>query len=148
MKTQEYEIIIDAPAKKVWDVLLGKESYPVWTSAFSPTSQVETDWQEGSKALFLDGSGHGMVSEIAANRPYEYISIRHLGTYKDGVEHTGNDKENQWAGAMENYILQESSGNTRLLIELDVVDEYQKQMDEMWPLALKKVKELAENSPS
>lgn len=146
MKTQEYEIIIDAPAKKVWDVLLGKESYPIWTSAFSPTSQVETDWQEGSKALFLDGSGQGMVSEIAANKPYEYISIRHLGTYKDGVEYTGNEKENEWAGAMENYILQESNGNTRLLIELDVVDEYQKHMDEMWPLALQKVKELAEEA--
>lgn len=148
MKTQEYEITIDAPAKKVWDVLLGKESYPIWTSAFSPTSQVETNWQEGSKALFLDGSGHGMVSEIAANKPYEYISIRHLGTYKDGVEHTGNDKENRWAGAMESYTLQESGRNTRLLIELDVVDEYQKQMDEMWPLALQKVKELSEAAPS
>jgi uncharacterized protein YndB with AHSA1/START domain len=148
MKKQEYEITIHTPAENVWNVLLGQDTYPIWTSVFSENSQVETDWQEGSKTLFLDGSGHGMVSEIVINRPPEYLSIRHLGTYKDGIEQTGNDKTNEWAGAMENYTLQESNGNTRLLIELDVTEQFQKQMDTMWPLALQKVKELSEKSTS
>lgn len=148
MKKQEYEISIHAPAEKVWNVLLGQDTYPIWTSVFSESSQVETDWQEGSKALFLDGSGHGMVSEIATNRPFEYLSIRHLGTYKDGVEYTGDDEANEWAGAMENYTLQESGGNTRLLIDLEVTEEFQKHMDTTWPLALQKVKELSETSSS
>jgi len=148
MKKQKYEITIHAPAEKVWNVLLGQDTYPIWTSVFSESSQVETDWQEGSKALFLDGSGHGMVSEIATNRPSKYLSIRHLGTYKDGVEYTDDDKANEWAGAMENYTLQESDGNTRLLVDLDVTEQFQKHMDEMWPLALQKVKELSEKSSS
>lgn len=146
MKKQEYEITIHAPAEKIWNVLLGQETYPIWTSVFSGNSQVETDWQEGSKALFLDGSGHGMVSEIAANRPYEYLSIRHLGAYRDGVEYTGDDKANEWAGAMENYILKSTGADTQLLIELDVTEEYLEMMNEMWPRALQKVKELSETS--
>ena len=61
----DFKIEIDAPREKVWDVLLGEKTYPIWTQAFSENSQVETDWQKGSKALFLDGNGRGMVSRIA-----------------------------------------------------------------------------------
>lgn len=147
MKKQEYEITIDASPKKVWNVLLGTDTYPQWTSPFSPSSQVTTDWQQGSKAIFHDGSGQGMVSEIVINRPYEYLSIRHLSSLKEGEQHDDNTIDS-WAGAMENYTLQQTGGKTKLLIELDVTDEFVEEMNTMWPKALNKVKELSEASHS
>lgn len=147
MKTQHYEITIDASAEKVWNILLGQDTYPAWTAVFSPSSQVQTDWQEGSRALFLDGSGNGMVSEIAVNRPNELMSIRHLGSVENGVESIGNEKS-PWAGAMENYTLEQVGGKTCLLIDLDVTDEFVDYMDRTWLMALQKVKELSEASAS
>jgi uncharacterized protein YndB with AHSA1/START domain len=144
----EFKIEINASREKVWDVLLGKETYPKWTTPFSPTSQAKTDWQKGSKALFLDGNNRGMVSRIAENVPNEYLSIEHLGYYHDGVEDYEKAKEEKWAGAKENYTLTDLDGKTLLHIYMDM-DESNKEMiamfEGMWPKALDIVKELAES---
>ncbi len=86
MEKIQKSITIQAPKEVVWDVLLQDESYRKWTVAFSEGSYAETDWQEGSRVLFKDGSGHGLVSKIRVHKPNEYISIEHLGVIKDGVE--------------------------------------------------------------
>ncbi|RZK25014.1 MAG: hypothetical protein EOO43_06580 [Flavobacterium sp.] len=52
MKQLEFKIIIDAPREVVWNILIGIDTYPIWTSVFSENSKVETDWKVGSKALF------------------------------------------------------------------------------------------------
>lgn len=52
----DFNVEINASKEKVWDVLLGKETYPQWTKTFSEDSNVITDWQKGSKALFHDGN--------------------------------------------------------------------------------------------
>ena len=147
MKKMTFDTEINAPREKVWDVLWGKESYPLWTAPFAEGSRVETDWQKGSKALFLDGNNRGMVSRIADNVPYQFMSIEHLGEYKDGVEDYDSDSVKDWAGARENYTLKESNGTTHLLIAMDMGGADEKMLDyfeKTWPTALKKVKELAE----
>jgi len=51
---------------------------------FAAGSYAKTDnWKEGSKVLFLDGKGQGMVSTVAKNKPNEYMSFKHLGEVKD-----------------------------------------------------------------
>ena len=147
----DFKIEIKAPREKVWDVLFGKETYPLWTTAFSEGSTVETDWQKGSKALFLDGSNRGMVSKIVENVPNEFMSIEHLGMYDNGVEDYESEHVKSWAGAKENYTLTELDGQTTLLVYMEMDEsEENKQMIEMfskmWPKALEKVKELSENS--
>ncbi|QPH39129.1 SRPBCC domain-containing protein [Pedobacter endophyticus] len=142
MEKITFNISIAAPAKSVWNTLLGVETYPKWTSVFAEGSAVETDWQKGSKALFHDGTGNGMVSKIEENIPYRFISIKHLGDVKDGIE----DLNKGWGDAYENYTLEESDGKTNLNIELNVVKEWAEFMNDTWPQALEKVKELAETA--
>ena len=146
MEKQHFKVSIDAPREKVWEVLWGKSSYPAWTAAFAEGSKVETDWKEGSKALFLDAKNEGMVSTIAKNKPNEFMSIKHLGLIKDGVEDTESDKIKEWHGAMENYTLKTVNGKTELTVDMDMTDEWKDYLSKSWPVALEKVKELAEKN--
>src|SRR6185436_4352468 len=105
MKSTQYKIRIDAPREKVWNILWDDNTYPQWTAPFAEGSRAETDWKKGSKALFLDGKGQGMVSTIVDSKPNEFMSIKHLGTVKDGVEDVDSPESQQWAGGLENYTL-------------------------------------------
>lgn len=149
MKKFKTTVFINAPREKVWDVMLGKETYEQWTSAFNPTSRFEGDWSEGSKMLFLGtdeqgNNGGGMVSRIAKNVPHEYISIEHVGVISDGVEDTSSEKAKSWVPAFENYTFSEKDGGTEVTIEQDLDEQHMEMFGEMWETALQKLKELAE----
>lgn len=138
---------INAPKEKVWEVLWDIDAYQAWTKAFNESSTVKTDnWKEGSKLFFLGASGAGMVSEVVANRPNEYMSFRHLGMVKDGVEDTTSEEVKKWAGSLENYTLKEKNGATELTMDMDINDEYKEMFEKMWPAALANIKALAEGS--
>ena len=146
MTKQEFKVSINAPREKVWEVLWNDATYPAWTSAFSEGSHAVTDWKKGSKILFLDGKGSGMVSTIAEKKPAEFMSFKHLGVVKDGVEDTTSDEVKQWAGAEENYSLKPVNGNTELTVQVDINDEWKDYFVTTFPKALDKVKELAEKN--
>jgi len=137
-----FSATIRAPKDEVWRALFADETYRQWTSVFAEGSYADTDWKVGSKALFLTPGGDGMVSRIAVHRPNEFLSIQHLGTVKGGVEDTGNDKG--WAGALENYTLQEEGDYSKLTVEMDTTEEYRTYMEETWPKALSKLTEIVE----
>lgn len=144
MKKQEFKVLIDAPREKVWEVIIGKDTYPQWTAPFSEGSNVETDWKKGSKAIFHDGKGSGMVSEIAENKPNEFLSIRHLGMLQNGVEDLDSEEVKKWSGSLENYTLKDVDGKTEWTVEMDTSGEWEEYMNNTWPLAFQKAKELAE----
>ena len=146
MEKQEFKISIDAPKEKVWNVLWGENTYPAWTSVFAEGSRVETDWKKGSKAVFHDGQNNGMISSIAENIPNEYMSIKHLGTLKNGVEDMDSPETKEWAGALENYTLRNANGKTELVVDMDIAEQYKDYFIKTWPKALDKVKELAEKN--
>ena len=147
MKNMNFEISINASREKVWNALFEDANYRKWTSAFGEGSHAVTDWKQGSKALFLGDKGSGMVSRIEENRPNEYMSIRHLGEVKDGVEDTTSEKVQQWNGAMENYTLTETPEGTHLKIEMsgNIPAEFEDYFLQTWPKALDKLKEIAES---
>jgi hypothetical protein len=145
MEKQEFKISIDAPREKVWKVLWNDDTYRAWTAPFAEGSHVKTDWKKGSKALFLDGKNEGMVSTIAENIPNEYMSFRHIGVVKNGIEDTSNDKVKEWSGSHENYTLRNLGGKTELIVDLDMNDEFKDMFLTTFPKALQKVKELAEH---
>lgn len=145
MNTLHFSIFINAPKEKVWDTMLEDATYRLWTKPFNETSYYEGDWSEGSQILFLgtdterNVSG-GMISRIAKNIPFEYVSIQHLGMIENGVE-TLFEGDN----AFENYTLVEKDGGIELRIEMtNTLDEYVAYMNETWPKALDVLKALAE----
>ena len=144
MEKIRFTTIINAPREKVWSVLWTDESYRAWTAVFSAGSQAITDWKKGSKVLFTDGKGSGMVSRIDDLVPNEFMSFQHLGELKDGVEDTTSERVQQWAGGRENYTLKSIGDTTELITELDMVAEFKDYFMNTFPKALAKVKELSE----
>lgn len=137
-------ILINAPKEKVWDVLLQDSTYRQWTSVFSPGSYVETDWKQGSKALFKNGEGDGMVSRVLLHKPNEVITLEHLGILKKGKEDPENEEAKNWQGLQETYRVRSQNGQTELTIEQDIAKEHAEYFTATWKKALQKVKELAE----
>lgn len=145
MQKINFSTSINAPKEKVWEILWNLDAYKAWTSAFAEGSQAKTDdWKEGSKVLFVDPKGNGMVSMVAVNKPNEYMSFEHLGEVHEGVEDITSDRVKGWSGSTENYTLKDDSGSTNLLVDMDIPDEFKEMFEKMWPIALEKVKALAE----
>jgi hypothetical protein len=148
MKKLHFTVDINAPKRKVWDTMLGEETYPAWTDAFMPGSGYIGDWNEGSKILFVapneNGEIEGMVSRIRENRPHEYISIQHLGILQNGKEITSGPEVEGWADALENYSFEETNGVTRVSVDTDTKEEFEEMFQDVWPKALQKLKAIAE----
>lgn len=146
MEKLNFKTVINATPEKIWQVLWDDVTYRKWTSAFNEGSYAQSDWKQGSKILFLDGEGRGMVSRIAEKRPNEYMSFEHLGEVVDGVEDTTSERVKQWAGSKENYTLKKVNGQTELIIDMDITEDFKDMFSQMWPKALDNVKKLAESN--
>lgn len=149
MQTLHFEIEINAPVAKVWDAMLSEPTYQQWTSVFMPGSTFEGSWQKGASIHFVargeDGKLGGMVARIEDNRPHEFISIEHLGIIEDGKEITSGEEVEEWAGAHENYTFEDlGDDRTKLTIDVDASGEFKDEMEQAWPKALQKLKEIAE----
>ncbi|MEO7306042.1 MAG: SRPBCC domain-containing protein [Ferruginibacter sp.] len=145
LKKANFSIDIDAPKEKVWNALWDDENYKSWTSAFAEGSHAVSDWNEGSKILFLDVKGSGMYSTIAKKTPNEEMSFRHIGEVKDGKEQPLDEKTKAWSGGLETYTLKESAGVTTVTVELDAPQDFMDYFTATFPKALQHVKDIAEN---
>jgi uncharacterized protein YndB with AHSA1/START domain len=95
MKTLTFSIRIAASPQTVWATLTAPETYKAWTAAFIDGSYFEGSWAAGERIRFLSPDGGGLTSVIAENRPHEYISIKHLGEVKQGVDDTDSPPARQ-----------------------------------------------------
>jgi len=143
MEKQILNLTIDikAPKEKVWEVLLQDDTYRQWTAVFHPGSYAESDWKEGSEALFKTPEGDGLISKVILHQPAEVISFEHLGTLKNGVR---SSEAFEWKGFRETYRVSAKGGGTELRIEQDITPEHTGWFTDTWNKALQKVKELAE----
>lgn len=151
MQRLQFTSVINAPAQKVYETMLGlkdKSAYEHWTSAFNPTSTYEGTWDKGSKILFVgvdeNGKKGGMVSEIVAHEPAKFVSIRHYGFLDGDIEVTTGEQVEKWAGGHENYSYQENNGITTVTVDIDTLDEYLDYFNSTYPVALDKLKALSE----
>ncbi|MFM6925926.1 MAG: SRPBCC domain-containing protein [Ferruginibacter sp.] len=144
MKKISFSTSIHAPKNKVWDILWYDETYRKWTSVFMEGSCAASDWNEGSKIHFTDGKGGGMYSIIEKKVPCEFMSFRHIGEVKGGIEQPVDDTRG-WNGSTENYTLKESNGVTEIEVDMDVVAEMLDYFNKTFPVALENVKRLAES---
>ena len=151
MKKVQFKVSINAPANKIYDFMLGiksKSTYEQWTSLFNPTSTYEGNWNKGNKILFIgvdeNGEKGGMVSRIAENIPNRFVSIQHYGFLKADKEITEGAEVEKWANGFENYTFEENNGTTTVTVDLDTTEDFLDYMNNTYPKALDKLKELCE----
>lgn len=156
MKKLEFKVSIKAPVIKVYDFMLGissKSTYEEWTSLFNPTSTYTGSWEKGSKILFIGvddkGEKGGMVARIVENIPNRFVSIQHYGLLTAGQEITEGPEVEKWANGFENYSFEENNGpdndrGTLVTVELDTTEDFTDHMNQSYPKALHKLKEICE----
>lgn len=144
MKRLRYDVTVHASPEVVWNTLFSLPTFRVWTAEFCEGSTVEGTWEEGTRMRFLGPDGSGMVSVIAESRPHRFLSIRHVGLLKEGVEVTETAEAAAWVPAFENYTLSPAGPSTDLTVDLDVPEDFVEFMADAWPRALAKVKALCE----
>jgi hypothetical protein len=151
MKKLQFKISINAPATKIYNLMLGissKSTYEQWTALFNPTSTYEGSWDKGNKMLFIGvdekGEKGGMVSMIDEIIPNRFVSIKHYSLFKSGKEITEGPEVEKWANGFENYTFEENNGTTTVTVDLDTAEDFLDYMNETYPKALDKLKELCE----
>jgi hypothetical protein len=151
MEKLQFKISIYAPVSKVYDFMLGiknKTTYEQWTSLFNPTSSYEGSWQKGSKILFVgvdeNGEKGGIVSKIVENIPNQFVSIQHYGLVVASKEITEGPEVEKWANGLENYLFEENNEQTTVIVDLDTTKDFLDFMNETYPKALDKLKEICE----
>ena len=151
MKKLQFQVSINAPVTKIFDFMLGinnKSTYEQWTSLFNPTSTYEGSWDKGNKMLFIGvdekGEKGGMVSRIVENNPNRFVSIQHYGLVKADKEITEGPEVEKWANGFENYTFEENDGITKVTVELDTTDDFIDYMEQTYPKALDKLREICE----
>lgn len=149
MKATHFEIDIKASRQKVFDTMLGKESYSEWTSVFNPSSYYEGSFEEGAEIHFIglseEGKKEGMVGIVRSLRSPNFVSMEYIGVfYGDKVVTEGAGMED-FIGSTETYRFEGvDESATRVLVDLDVPDEYEDYFNKAWPKALEKLKEMCE----
>jgi uncharacterized protein YndB with AHSA1/START domain len=141
MKKQQFKTTINAPRNIVWHALWQIDNYRKWTSAFAEGSNAFSNWKEGDEIVFGDGKGNGMYSVIEKREELSYMAFKHLGEIKDGQK----QPESSWAGSLETYTLTENGSGTDLLVEIDLDDAWLDYFLKTWPVALEKLKAIAES---
>ncbi|MCF8428096.1 MAG: SRPBCC domain-containing protein [Bacteroidia bacterium] len=151
MQKLQYKVSINAPATEVYDRMLGisnKATYEQWTFIFNPTSTYEGSWEKGSKILFIGvdekGEKGGMVSRIAENMENRFVSIQHYGLLKEDIEITEGEEVEKWANGFENYTFDMENEVTTVTVDLDTTEDFVDYMNQHYPQALDKLKEICE----
>lgn len=140
----QFSIRIHAPVGRVWDAMLGAETYRDWTAVFAEGSYYEGDWSAGSMMRFLTPAGDGMVGEVAANRRHAFVSIRFRGHIAGGRAVLDDAAAGEAASAFENYTFRAVADGTELVIDQDIATAYAQYMRDTWPGALTRLKALCE----
>ncbi|MBP6185806.1 MAG: hypothetical protein KA479_12765 [Saprospiraceae bacterium] len=151
MEKLQFKVNIKAQVADVYDFMLGitsKSTYEQWTALFNPTSSYEGSWDKGSKILFIGvdekGEKGGMVARIAENMPNQFVSIQHYGLLQGDKEITEGPDVEKWANGFENYTFEENNGTTTVIVDLDTTEDFVDYMNEKYPPALDKLKEICE----
>lgn len=148
MERMQFKTSINAGVKKVYDTMLGQDTFKQWTAAFNPTSDFEGSWKKGSKIAFTGisktGKREGMLGVIEENIPEQFVSIKYSGLIDGDREITEGPDVADWAGSHENYTFEENNGLTELTVDIDINDEMREYFKSTYPKALALLKNLCE----
>lgn len=148
MDPLHFEIQINAPAEKVFQILTDEQFWQEWTSIFNPSSRMEGSWERDAEVRFLgedeNGNIGGMAGRIRENIPGKYLSIEYTGVIENNKVVTSGPEAEKWIGGRENYTLSEENGKTLLAVDSEVIKDFREYFENTWPEALIRIKEISE----
>ena len=145
MKNLTYTISINATPQKVWDTMIGQETYKEWTAAAWPTSDFKGEWKQGENLYFAGHDGSGTLATVTTFDPYNKILLTHIALLQPGsVEDRESEWAHKWIGSLEGYNFVEKNGTTDLTIDMKIYDEWEEMFNKDWPKALARLKEICE----
>lgn len=146
-RTISHTLNINATPERVWEILTVDAYVRQWYVAFCEGTYAQTDWTEGSKALFIDASGDGMAGIIKESKANERLYIAYTGMVSKFVEDYSSESAQKLVGGYEGYTLREVDGKTQLDISAggDMVDKMFNYMEQSWQAAVTIIIRLAEN---
>lgn len=141
---------IHAPVEQVFDTMVGKEGYKQWTSVFNCTSDFEGSWGEGEKIMFValnkEGKREGMLGTVEAYVPNRFVSVRYYGVLDGEEEITEGDIAEGFKDMYENFSFDSSDEGTSVSVDVDVEDAFKPYLQETYPKALERLKQICEQS--
>ncbi len=145
MKDLQFKTNIAATPQKVWEIMIGKETYKDWTNAAWPGSDFEGAWEKGQSIKFMGPDGSGTLANVTTFEPYKKILLTHIAMLqKGGVEDRDSEWAQKWVGSLEGYNFAENNGTTDLTIDMHFYEEWADMFNNDWPKALARLKEICE----
>jgi hypothetical protein len=145
MKQLTYSASIAAPAKTVWDNMLGPETYQEWTAVAWPGSFYQGEWEPDTEIKFTGENGAGTLARITGYQLYQLIIAEHIALLLPGsIEDRDSDAAKTWVGSIEQYAFNETEGVTELIVTMTIHPQWEDMFNKDWPKALAKLKEMCE----
>jgi hypothetical protein len=145
MKQLTYKADISAPAKIVWDTMLGPETYKVWTAVAWPDSHYIGEMGPNNEIRFVDSGGAGTRAGITKYQPHELVVFEHMVILlPGGAEDRESDMAKTWIGSIEQYAFSENAGVTEVVVTMTINPKWEAMFNNDWPKALAKLKEICE----
>lgn len=143
MKELRFRAVIHAPREKVWNTMWQDKVFREWAGLIDPGTYMVGDLVAGNEVQFISENGYGVTSLVEKLTESEYLLLRHSADTQDVGE---REREKQWTGGKEVYLLEENDGVTTLTITFDSPEELEGIMNASYPKAMEKIKELVEQS--
>ena len=142
MKELQFSAQINAPKENVWATLWEDATFRDWASIIDEGTYLQGEMKVGNEIQFISSvNGYGVTSLIEKLVQNEYVLIKHSADTQDsGMQ----EREREWTGGTESYLLTEKNGVTTLLVSTDVPDELEEMFNIRLPRALDRIKILAE----
>ncbi len=144
MKEMQFLVEIHAPKLKVWDTLWQDETFRDWAGIIDPGTYMKGELKVGNEVEFISAeNGYGVTSLVDKLIPGEFLLLKHQ---TDTKESGTQQRENEWTGGEERYVLTEKNGVTILTAIFGVPPEMEEYFNDAYPKAFEKVKQLAEQA--
>lgn len=143
MKEIQFSIDIHATKEKVWDTLWQDTTLREWAGVIDPGTHMVGDLREGNKVQFISANGYGVTSLVEKLVAGELLLLKHQADTQGNGQH---EREKEWTGGQERYLLAEKDGTTTVTVAFDVPPEMEEYFKLNYPKALERLKMLAEQN--
>lgn len=140
-----FEIDIRTSPENLWHKLWHNGNYTLWTEPFCEGSYISGKLAYGERVHFLTPSGEGMYSDVVWVVENQLVVFSHIGMMEDNRELPVDSETEKWTGCFETYKLSENGELTNLKVEVDAIPGYADYTKTAFPVALQRLKSLAEN---